>query len=185
MFSVFRNQMQEVKLMRISKIVLLSAALCVLAVGAGAQTLSLLNTAAAARPFHAVIEGNANPTFIDPCTIENHETASGKALHLGRITWSSDEMAVFVPCPPPTFPAIIEVTGNFTMTAANGDEIYGEYHTTGTFDPVAGVSVRGEYTFTSGTGRFRNVTGTGVITANGAATPPFEVVGSLDGTISY
>jgi hypothetical protein len=171
--------------MRTSKVLLLSAALCTLSIGVAAQTLSPLDTAAAARPFHAVIEGNANPTFIDPCTIENHETASGKALHLGRISWSSDEMAVFVPCPPPTFPAIIEVTGHLTITAANGDEIYGEYHTTGTFDPVIGVSVKGTYTFTSGTGRFRNVTGAGFVAANGAATPPFEVVGSLDGIITY
>jgi hypothetical protein len=170
---------------RISKIVLLSAALWSLTVGLSAQINTRVNAAAVARPFHAVIQGNANPSFIDPCTIQNHETASGTALHLGRITLISDEIAAFVPCPPPTLPAIIEVTGHFTMTAANGDQIQGDYHTTGTFDPVAGVSVSGKYTFKSGTGRFSNVSGTGVITANGGAAPPFEVVGSFDGTINY
>lgn len=170
---------------RISRIVFLSAALCILTVALGTQISNPANAASVPRPFHAVIQGNANPTFTGPCTIDNHETGSGTALHLGAITWNSDETASFVPCPPPTFPAIIEVSGHFTITAANGDEIHGEYHTTGTFDPASGVSVSGGYTLTSGTGRFSNVTGSGVITANGAATPPFETVGSLDGTINY
>jgi hypothetical protein len=68
--------------------------------------------------------------------------------------------------------------------AANGDEIHGEFHTTGTLDPTNGDSVSGQYTLTSGTGRFSNVTGNGIIAANGGA-PPFEFVGSLNGTINY
>src|SRR5215471_526512 len=170
---------------RIGKMVSLSAVLCILTVGLGTRVIAPVHAAAVPLPFHAVISGNANPNFLDACTIANHETATGNALHLGKISWTSDETAGFVPCPPPAFPAVIQVSGHFTITAANGDEIRGDYHTTGTFDPVAGVSVSGKYTFTSGTGRFSNVTGTGVITANGAAAPPFEVVGSLDGTINY
>ena len=33
-------------------------------------------------PFHAVIDGNANPFPIDQCTLGNHETGSGRAVHL-------------------------------------------------------------------------------------------------------
>ena len=37
-------------------------------------------------PFHAVIHGTANPFPIDACTPGNHETASGRAVHLGTIS---------------------------------------------------------------------------------------------------
>jgi hypothetical protein len=70
------------------------------------------------------------------------------------------------------------------MVAASGDEIDGTFETTGTFDPVNGVSVQGGYTLTAGTGRFSGVSGNGVIAAHGAAAPPFDFVASMDGTIS-
>ena len=70
------------------------------------------------------------------------------------------------------------------MVAASGDEIDGTFETTGTFDPVAGVFAQGPYTFTSGTGRFAQVRGTGVIAVHGSAAPPFDFVASMDGTIS-
>jgi hypothetical protein len=104
-------------------------------------------------------------------------------VHLGKIIWSSDETAQFLSCPPPG--AAIAVSGQFKIVAANGDEISGSYRTTGTFDPINGVSAQGAYSFVSGTGRFINVTGSGVIAAHGAANPPFDFVASLDGTISY
>jgi hypothetical protein len=90
-------------------------------------------------PFHAVIHGNANPFPIDACTLGNHETGSGRAVHLGKITWSSDETAQFLSCSPPSPPGpAIAVSGKFKMLAANGDEIDGEYETIGTFEPVNG-----------------------------------------------
>ena len=164
-------------------IILLTAAFVVLGVALRTLISSPVNAASGPLPFHAVLQGNANPFPIDPCTLGNHETASGTALHLGKFTWTSDEVAQFLSCPPPG-PAIA-VTGHFTIVAANGDEIHGTYQTSGTFDPVNGVSVSGGYSLVSGTGRFSNVTGSGIIKAQGAATPPFDVVGSLDGTISY
>src|ERR1700730_3896039 len=105
--------------------------------------------------------------------------------HLGVITWFSDETVQFLSCSPPSTPGpAIAVSGHFKILAANGDEIDGEYQTTG-FDTVNGVSVHGGYTFVSGTGRFINVAGSGVIVAHGVASPPFDFVGSLDGTIRY
>lgn len=178
---------QKVTMKRISKMVLLSAALCILGIVLSTELNDRLNAAAVALPFHAVIQGNANPSPIDSCTLANRETGSGTALHLGAITWSDNEVAQFLFCSvpnPPTNPAI-DVSGQFTIVAANADEIHGEFQTKGTFDPVNGVSVSGRYTFTSGTGRFSNVTGTGIIAASGGASPPFEFVGSLDGTLNY
>ena len=134
-------------------------------------------------PFHAVLQGEANPVPIGECTLANTETGSGVATHLGKWTWSDQETAQFLSCPPPG--SAIAVTGQFVMVAANGDEIDGTFETSGTFDPVNGVSVQGPYIFVSGTGRFLNVTGSGIITAHGSAGPPFDFVGSLDGVISY
>jgi hypothetical protein len=144
------------------------------------------NGSAVMLPFHAVIDGNANPFPIDLCTLGNHETGSGRAVHLGVITWISDETIQFLSCSPPAPPgSAIAVSGHFEIVAANGDEIDGQYQTTGTFDTVNGVSVQGGYTFISGTGRFTNVTGSGVIAAHGVASPPFDFIASWDGTIKY
>ena len=134
-------------------------------------------------PFHAVLQGKANPVPTGECTLAYTETGSGVTIHLGKWTWSDQESVRFLSCPPPG--AAIAVTGQFVMVAANGDEIDGTFETTGTFDPVNGISVQGGYIFVSGTGRFANVTGSGTIAAHGSAAPPFDFVGSLDGVISY
>lgn len=170
----------------IRRIILLMVVLSVLGVALSALKASSVNAAAVALPFHAVIHGNANPFPINQCTLGNHETGSGRALHLGVITWSSDEVVQFLSCSPPSPPGpAIGVSGHFTIVAANGDEIHGEYQTTGTFYPVTGVSVSGGYNLVSGAGRFSNVTGNGIVVAHGAAGPPFDFVGSLDGTINH
>ena len=108
-------------------IVVLTLAFTVFGVALRTVISSPVNAASVLLPYHAVIQGNANPFPIDPCTLGNHETASGQALHLGKITWTSDEVAQFLSCPPPG-PAIA-VTGHFTIVAANGDEIHGTYQT--------------------------------------------------------
>lgn len=171
---------------RTTRLISLTIIFCISVILVGVLTNRFVSAATVAKPFHAVIHGNANPVPTGPCTLSNHETASGLAIHLGVITWSSDETVQFLSCAPATPPGPgIGVSGHFTIVAPNGDEIHGEYQTNGTFDPVNGVSVSGGYTLVSGTGRFSNVTGAGTITAHGAAGPPFDFVGSLDGTINY
>src|SRR5260370_41420820 len=167
----------------ITKIMLLAVGTCLLGIVLSVRISIPVKAASVAVPFHAVIHGNAHPFPINACTLGNHETGSGHALHVGEFTWTSDETVPFLSCPPPT--TAIAVSGHFTIVAANGDELPGEYQTTGTFDPVNGVSVRGGYSFVSGTGRFSNVVGSGAIAATGAAGPPFDFVGSMDGTINY
>jgi hypothetical protein len=134
-------------------------------------------------PFHAVLQGQANPVPTGECTLANTETGSGVATHLGKWTWSDQESVQFLSCPPPG--SAIAVTGQFVMVAANGDEIDGTFETNGTFDPINGVSVQGGYIFVSATGRFANVTGSGTIAAHGSAGSPSDFVASLDGVISY
>ena len=72
------------------------------------------------------------------------------------------------------------VTGQFVIAAANGGEIFGTFETTGTQNPVNGVSVQGsEFYFGD---RPICGTGSGMITGHGSAT---SLVGSIDGVISY
>ena len=81
--------------------------------------------------------------------MRNDETAEGDATHLGRFTWVTVEFANFC-----TVPGGVAVTGAFTMTAANGDELSGEYMTIGLFDADGNLIIEGVYEFNGGTGRF-------------------------------
>ena len=129
-------------------------------------------------PFEARLEGFANPVFNPDGTISNTEVGVGQATHLGLFAWASEELAVF------TGPDQLSVVGSFTLTAADGDQVFGTYETVVTIDfPV--LSILGQYVITGGTGRFANATGTGrFVNATGSLLAPFEIGGSLSGTIS-
>ncbi len=145
-------------------------------------TVTSVRAASVALPFHAVIQGTASlsPTA-DPCTFTNHITGSGTALHLGAANWESLETVRFASCAGGVLAGNITVHGNFTLTAANGDQIQGTYTASGTADQN-GVSASGTFAFTGGTGRFINVTGGGNTAVQGT---PLTVGGSLDGRINY
>lgn len=134
-----------------------------------------------ARPFGATIEGNAGPVFTGPCTIVNNETGTGQALHLGAITLTTHENVDLC-----SNPAGAVINGQFVMTAANGDQVVGTYQTLGHLDFATNqVTAAGRYTITGGTGRFAEVSGEGDLTAVGSLLPPFEVMGSFFGRITY
>ena len=118
----------------------LSIASLITALGLFAVGLPLSNKANASEvtlPFFAVDFGNAHPFTIDACTLGNHATTSGYALPIGAFTETGDLIARFVSCSPSSPPgAAFELTGKFKILAANGEEVDGEVHTTGTFDPV-------------------------------------------------
>jgi hypothetical protein len=129
-------------------------------------------------PFEAQLEGFANPVFNPDGTISNTEVAVGQATHLGLFTWASEELAVF------TGPDQLSVVGSFTLTAANGDQVFGTYETVVTIY-FPSLTILGQYVITGGTGRFVNATGTGrFVDATGSLLAPFEIGGSLSGTIS-
>lgn len=105
----------------ISKTVLLPVFLIMLGLASSTPVNSSVNGSPEGLPFHAVIDGNANPVPIDPCTLENHETGSGHALHLGVIIWSSDETVQFLSCSPPSPqvpPSPFQVSSQFSQQAA-------------------------------------------------------------------
>ena len=106
---------------------------------------------------------------------------TGNAQHLGAITWVSHETVDVC-----SDPAGGIVSGQITLTAANGDQLSGEYHAVAILDFVAGqVTANGQLQFTGGTGRFAGASGSGVISAQGSLAPPFDLVGAISGVISY
>ena len=144
-----------------------------------------LHTAAADDPvvkaFSATVEGNANPVPISECILLNTETATGQALHLGQITLETAETVDRC-----SNPEGAEVHGDFVMTAANGDQLFGNYDTLADLNFVTfRVAAIGDFRITGGTGRFDGATGGGVITADGSLLPPFELTGGFLGQISY
>jgi hypothetical protein len=149
------------------------AVAAILAVGTAA--------AAANRPFKATLTGNAHlsPTP-DPFVLRNDETGEGEATHLGRFTWADVEYADFA-----AIPGGVAVTATFTMTAANGDELYGEFTTIGFFADPTTLVIHGQYEFTGGTGRFIDAAGSGDIDATAFLAPGLPFEGSLNGTIDY
>lgn len=137
--------------------------------------------AAAERPFKASLTGNAHlsPTP-DPTVLRNDETGSGNATHLGKFQWVSVEFADF-----DAIPGGVAVTGVFTMTAANGDEVHGTYMTVGTFADATTLVIHGTFQITGGTGRFVGATGGGDLDANAYLSPGLPFDGRLNGTINY
>lgn len=133
------------------------------------------------RPFTVIVEGHANPVFVDNCIIQNTESGTGHASHMGTITWSTTE--TIDTC---ASPDVALVDGQLRLVGANGDEVTGTYRTVVRLDfATSEVMAAGLYRITGGTGAFVNASGNGVITAEGSLLPPFEVVGDLSGTISF
>jgi hypothetical protein len=85
----------------------------------------------------------------------------GTATQLGRFT------VLMQDCFSPAGPPFIFQNGLLTLTAADGSTVTGTYQ--GQLVPLPTSSqdgtfgIHGTYTFTGGTGRFTNVTGSGVI----------------------
>jgi hypothetical protein len=79
-----------------------------------------------------------------------------------------------------------DVLGQVTITAANGDTIFGHYKTLAQLDFAAGeVTALGRWEIDGGTGRFAGASGRGVIGAQGSLLPPFAVTGGMAGAIAY
>ena len=149
------------------------------ALGFGAFTLSPAK--AEDLPFKAMLTGNAHlsPTD-DPSVLRNDETGDGEATHLGHFTWADVEFADFA-----AIPGGVSVVATFTMTAANGDELYGAFTSVGFFADPQTLVIQGEFEFTGGTGRFADATGSGEIEAIAFLAPGLPFIGTITGTIDY
>lgn len=133
------------------------------------------------RPFTAILDGRANPVFVDGCTIDNTEGGTGHATHMGRITWSTTETVDSC-----TTPDVALVEGRFKLVDGNGDELTGTYRTVAKLDFVTSeVMAAGLYWISGGTGPFANASGSGVISADGSLLAPFDVIGQLTGTVGF
>lgn len=158
------------------KMLTLALALCLtLAVPAS------ISAAGASRPFKASIHGFAAPTPTGPCELTNAETATAQVTHLGRSTMESNEIVDLC-----SNPEGAEITGQFTMTAANGDLLFGTYETLGHLDfGTSEVTFSGQFTITGGTGRFEGASGGGSIEGSGSLLPPFDVFAQMNGRVMY
>lgn len=133
------------------------------------------------RPFKAELTGNAHlsPTDV-PWILRNDETGQGTATHLGNFTWNDVEYADFA-----EIPGGVAVVATFTMTAANGDLLYGEFTSTGYFADASTLVIHGSYRFTGGTGRFTGAAGSGDIDAVAYLAPGLPFAGTFAGIIDF
>jgi hypothetical protein len=155
--------------------------LLALALSIGAVALTPAFAAAEELPFEAKLSGNAHLSLTDdPCVLRNDETGEGEATHLGKFTWVDEEYADFC-----EIPGGVTVVASFTMTAADGDLLYGEFSTVGYFDEDGNLIIQGTFRFVGGTGRFADATGGGDIDAVAFLSPGLPFTGSLEGTIDY
>jgi hypothetical protein len=161
-----------------------------IALGALVLLFGMTASAAAApggtdRPFRATASGqitwSANALncaagfteFID---------AAGQATHLGSFTLAAKHCEVF------TGPGTgNSIQGQMTLTAANGDRLYGTYATAWVFSNGK-VSVTGWLNVFGGTGRFTNATGTlwqNHVVSVVSEAPPWPVAMTFEGRLSY
>jgi hypothetical protein len=118
------------------------------------------------RPFKGHAEGMI--TGMTPSGAVVIET-TGRAAHLGKFTRTENVV----------FGAGGAISGSLVFTAANGDQLSADF--TGGF--ISPTTAEGTYTFTGGTGRFSDATGTASFTAT---TPDgVNVAVSFEGSISY
>jgi hypothetical protein len=120
-----------------------------------------------------------------PLLLESEE-GGGTATHIGKYTIVNSH------CLDPSTGAL--TGGRFVKTAANGDQLFGTYVGTATViqppAPIGIFQVSGTITFTGGTGRFAEATGTtdmvGTLQADFSQTPvATQATLTMTGTISY
>jgi len=120
-----------------------------------------------------------------PLLLES-DAGSGTATHIGRYTIVNSH------CLNPSTGELTD--GSFLKTTANGDQLSGTYFGQATVvqspAPIGTFAVSGSLTFTGGTGRFANASGT--VTMTGKQTADFsqqpvvtETALTMEGTISY
>ena len=91
----------------------------------------------------------------------------------------------------PTGPSTFTIAGSLTLTAANGDQQFGDFSGSGMNDGSGGSTGTTATTITGGTGRFTGASGSvsGPFTQTpismSATTATFATTFSLRGTISY
>jgi hypothetical protein len=105
-------------------------------------------------------------------TGEFHAVWTGEASHFGISNLEQHAQVAF------TGPTTLGFSGTWTLTAANGDQLYGSAVGTGVRIDATHITLVIDYTATGGTGRFADATATFTLTAHHART-------ALENGISY
>jgi len=137
-------------------------------------SLTALTVLAHTRPFHLVEHGTLTPDPNQP----GHFIAegTGTATHLGSITVHRTLSLE----PSTDGSGLVDVEGEATLVAANGDEL--RTGIKGTLNPETGHAIL-VYEWEGGTGRFQNATGTTTWQVDVNADQTYDVV--ADGVINY
>lgn len=108
---------------------------------------------------HLPVKGSISGTFtFDPLAGRGHIVGGGEIAHFGRVAVSEDAQYVFTG--PTTFLGYFDSA----WTAANGDQLFLTGVSDGTLTDATHATEVGDWTATSGTGRFANAT----LTATGS-----------------
>jgi hypothetical protein len=136
--------------------------------------LTALTALAHSRPFHLVEHGALTPVPDQP----GHFTAegAGTATHLGSIIVHR----TLALSPAADGSGLVNVEGEATLVAANGDEL--KTGIEGTLNPATNHAVL-VYGWEGGTGRFKNATGVTVWQVDINADQTYDLV--ADGVINY
>ena len=135
--------------------------------------LTALTSLAVPRPFHLVEHGTLTVTK-DGDNLALITDGTGTATHLGRFDLHRTATLK------PTMEGELEVDGQATLTAANGDRL--ESSIKGTLNPQTGKAVL-IYEWKGGMGRFQNASGTTVWLVQVNPDQTYDVV--ADGIINY
>jgi hypothetical protein len=133
-----------------------------------------------ALPFKGNLTATWDNVFFGLIAPPAHFAGEGNVTHMGKVAQAGTLTLQPVQIAPGVFPG----SGTVTFTAANGDKVTFDY--VGKLNSVTGEGI-GTFTFTSGTGRFRGVSGGGnfyaLIDVSLPGGQPMTVV--LDGKIDY
>jgi hypothetical protein len=122
----------------------------VLAFGAVAPGSALAKAGGSDLPFKGSVTGTSVHNLV---TGQLDAVSAGKLTHLGRATLEQQALILIIGTPPNH---TLDVSGTWTLTAANGDKLSGTSAGIGTPTDATHITLVIEYTATGGTGRFAN-----------------------------
>ena len=156
----------------------------VLAVGVLAPVGALAKAGGTDRP---IKDNSSGTSVVDLATAPFGfvSDVTGVGSHLGRTATHFDGAITF------TSSDTITIAGSFVIIAANGDQLSGTFRGSGVDDHSGLVEGTSVYTFTGGTGRFENASGSvpgtfrQELTSTGGGAATFAAHYTLKGAISY